>query len=57
MTIEDQMTICNRLKGVTTDITWEDHLCFNVGGKMFLITSSHKKTPSMNRGRVHSALI
>ena len=39
MTIEDLMSICNTLKGVTTDIKWEDHLCFNVGEKIFLITA------------------
>jgi predicted DNA-binding protein (MmcQ/YjbR family) len=39
MTIEDLQSICKKLKGVTQDIKWEDHLCFNVGGKMFLITS------------------
>ena len=39
MTIEDLMSISNRLPGVTTDIKWEDHLCFNVGEKIFLITS------------------
>lgn len=25
--------------GVTEDIKWENHLCFNIGGKMFLITN------------------
>jgi predicted DNA-binding protein (MmcQ/YjbR family) len=39
MTIEDIQKICKQLKGVTEDIKWEDHLCFNVGGKMFLITA------------------
>jgi predicted DNA-binding protein (MmcQ/YjbR family) len=39
MTIEDLQTICKKLKGVTQDIKWEDHLCFNIGGKMFLVTS------------------
>ncbi len=39
MTIEGLQTICNNFAGVTTDIKWEDHLCFNVGGKMFLVTS------------------
>ncbi|MFD2248292.1 MmcQ/YjbR family DNA-binding protein [Pontibacter ruber] len=39
MTIEDIQTICLELKGVTEDIKWEDHLCFNIGGKMFLVTS------------------
>lgn len=39
MTIEDISKICKGLRGTTTDIKWEDHLCFNVGDKMFLITS------------------
>ena len=42
MTIKDLQNICNSLKGVTQDIKWEDHLCFNVGAKMFLITSPDK---------------
>jgi predicted DNA-binding protein (MmcQ/YjbR family) len=40
MTIEDLRSICKSLKSVTEDIKWEDHLCFNIGGKMFLITST-----------------
>ena len=39
MNIEDLQSICKAFKGVTTDIKWEDHLCFNVGEKNFLITS------------------
>jgi predicted DNA-binding protein (MmcQ/YjbR family) len=39
MTIEDIQGICKKYRGVTQDIKWEDHLCFNVGGKMFLITA------------------
>lgn len=39
MTIEDIQKICKKHGSVTEDIKWEDHLCFNVGGKMFLITS------------------
>lgn len=39
MDIEDLQKICKSFKGVIEDIKWEDHLCFNVGGKMFLITS------------------
>jgi predicted DNA-binding protein (MmcQ/YjbR family) len=46
MTIEDLMTICNRLTGVTTDIKWEDHLCFNVGQKIFLVTSPDNPPPT-----------
>ena len=46
MTISDIQQICRRLKGVTEDIKWEDHLCFNVGGKMFLITSPDRVPPS-----------
>lgn len=39
MTIEDLQSICKDFKSVTTDIKWEDHLCFNIGEKIFLITS------------------
>ncbi|HEY9487775.1 MAG TPA: MmcQ/YjbR family DNA-binding protein [Chryseosolibacter sp.] len=39
MTIEDIQAITNTYNGVTEDIKWEDHLCFSVGGKMFLITA------------------
>jgi predicted DNA-binding protein (MmcQ/YjbR family) len=39
MNIEDIQKICKSLKGVTEDIKWGDHLCFNVGGKMFLVTA------------------
>lgn len=39
MTIEELQFICKKFKGVTEDIKWEDHLCFNVGDKMFLVTS------------------
>jgi predicted DNA-binding protein (MmcQ/YjbR family) len=39
MTIEILQAICEQFPGVTQDIKWEDHLCFNVGDKMFLVTS------------------
>ena len=39
MTIEDLRAIALTLPGTTEDIKWEDHLCFNVGGKMYLVTS------------------
>lgn len=39
MTLEVIQKICNSFPDVTEDIKWEDHLCFNTGGKMFLITS------------------
>jgi len=39
MTVEEIQSICKRYTGVTEDIKWEDHLCFNVGEKMFLITA------------------
>lgn len=42
MNIEDIQQICNTLPGTTTDIKWEDHLCFNVGNKMYLVTSPDK---------------
>lgn len=39
MTIEELQTICKKFKGMTEDIKWENHLCFNVGEKMFLVTA------------------
>ena len=46
MHIEEIQTICKSLPAVTEDIKWEDHLCFNVGGKMFLVTSPDRLPPS-----------
>lgn len=46
MTIEEIQNICNTLPAVTQDIKWEDHLCFNVGGKMFLVTAPDCVPPS-----------
>lgn len=39
VTVEQLQKIATSFKGVTEDIKWEDHLCFNVWGKMFLILS------------------
>lgn len=39
MNIEDLQILCKKFPGVTQDIKWEDHLCFNVGEKMFIVTS------------------
>jgi predicted DNA-binding protein (MmcQ/YjbR family) len=39
MTIETLQAICEKLPGVTQDIKWGNHLCFNVGEKMFLVTN------------------
>lgn len=39
MNLEEIQAICKKYRGVTEDIKWGDHLCFNVGGKMFLITT------------------
>jgi predicted DNA-binding protein (MmcQ/YjbR family) len=39
MTIENLRKMALSLPGVTEDIKWENHLCFNVGGKMFLVTA------------------
>ncbi len=55
MTIEHLRTIADTLPGTTEDIKWEDHLCFNIGGKMYLVTSpdsvpvsaSFKTTPEL----------
>ncbi len=39
MDLSDIRDYCLAKTAVTEDIKWEHHLCFNVGGKMFLITS------------------
>ena len=39
MNIEDIQNICKYFTSVTEDIKWENHLCFSVGDKIFLITS------------------
>ena len=39
MEIRDLQLICHDLPGTTQDIKWEDHLCFCVGKKIYLITS------------------
>lgn len=39
MTIDSIREISLKLKGTMEDIKWEDHLCFNVGNKMYLITT------------------
>ena len=39
MTIEILQSICKSFPAVTEDIKWESHLCFNIGDKMFLVTS------------------
>jgi predicted DNA-binding protein (MmcQ/YjbR family) len=46
MTIEDIETICDSFPAVTKDIKWEEHLCFNVGAKMFLITAPDSFPPT-----------
>jgi len=39
MTIAEIREICLTFPAVTEDIKWENHLCFNIGGKMFLVTA------------------
>lgn len=46
MTIENLQAICKKLPAVTEDIKWDVHLCFNVGEKMFLITSPDEVPPT-----------
>jgi predicted DNA-binding protein (MmcQ/YjbR family) len=38
-TLEELQRICNGFSSVTTDIKWENHLCFNIGDKFFLVTA------------------
>ena len=42
MTIDVLRDISTKLPAVTEDIKWENHVCFNVGNKMFLITAPDK---------------
>jgi predicted DNA-binding protein (MmcQ/YjbR family) len=46
MTIEDIEALCDGQPGVTKDIKWDDHLCFNIGGKMFLVTMPDSTPPT-----------
>lgn len=39
MNIEIISNICNNLQSVTSNIKWEDDLCFNIGAKMFFVVS------------------
>jgi len=39
MTLEELQSICRDFKGTTQDIKWENHLCFNIGDKMYLVTA------------------
>ena len=39
MNIEEVQKFCETLIHVTQNIKWDDHLCFNVGEKMFLVTA------------------
>ncbi|MBL7903982.1 MAG: MmcQ/YjbR family DNA-binding protein [Bacteroidales bacterium] len=39
MTVSEIREIALGLNGVTEDIKWENHLCFNVADKMFLVTN------------------
>lgn len=42
MDIETLRSICKSFPDVTEDIKWEHHLCFNVGGKMFVVLGMHE---------------
>lgn len=39
MDIENLRSLALSFKGATEDIKWEEHLCFSVAAKIFLITS------------------
>jgi predicted DNA-binding protein (MmcQ/YjbR family) len=39
MTVEALQSICKKLPHTTEDIKWETHLCYSVGGKVFIITN------------------
>lgn len=52
MTVEELRAISLSLPGVTEDIKWQNHLCFSVGHKMFLVTSPDV-IPSTAAFKVH----
>ncbi|MCB2377588.1 MmcQ/YjbR family DNA-binding protein [Hymenobacter sp. BT635] len=39
MTVAELQTICHTHAGITEEIKWDDHLCFCMGEKIFLVTS------------------
>lgn len=39
MTVEELIKIGSQFPGTTSDIKWDQHVCLNVGDKMYLITS------------------
>jgi predicted DNA-binding protein (MmcQ/YjbR family) len=39
MELAEIRALCLKLPAVTEDIKWENHLCFNVGEKMFVVTA------------------
>lgn len=39
ITLDELIQLGELLPGTTFDIKWDHHLCFNVGGKMYVITS------------------
>lgn len=39
MNIEQLQSLALSFKASTEDLKWEEHLCFSVGAKMFLLTS------------------
>lgn len=38
MTVDEIRKFCMNLPGTTEDVKWENHLCFNIGGKMYCVT-------------------
>jgi len=46
MTVEELRELALALPGTTEDIKWGEHLCFSVGGKLFLITSPDTFPPT-----------
>ena len=52
MNLEKLRAFCLSLPAATEDVKWEDHLCFSIGSKMFVVssmseefTASFKVTP------------
>lgn len=42
MTVEEIRNYCLSLNGTTESIKWDDHLCFSIGEKMYLVIAPDK---------------
>lgn len=46
MTLEELQILCKKLRATTENIKWDNHLCFCVGEKMYLVSSLDQQPTS-----------